>query len=178
MKSYYVPEIFGQQQSWPPSGVSFYKAVCPWDSSSTWLLWLLHSSLWSRNIISLTLLCSIMCIKTFRKGCVLPGGAEKSSSLTFLTCVLLWDVNAEISIPWSIESGNFEVSYIDFFTSQSLSYVNENICEANTRCSVSQFYRISFLWSFPWDGILWEHILGNAAEVSPVGTGYYVWSSF
>ena len=28
-----------------------------------------------------------------------------------------------------------------------------------------------FLWIFPWDGVLWEHILSNAIQVSPLVLG-------
>lgn len=110
-----MPEILGEQQSWRPHGVIFCKTLFSWDSSSTRLLWLLHFSFWSWNIIWLTLLCPTVCEKTCRKGCLLPGGAEKSSSLTFPKLCSLktcdyGNKNAEIRMV--TESGNLWVSKV------------------------------------------------------------------
>ena len=96
---------------------------------------------------------------------------------THTTCVLLREANAEISIPQSIESGNFGVSYINFFTSQSPSYVNMNICEANTECGISQFYRISFFVDLPMGWYFVGTHLEQYYSGLSTGTGYHVRSS-
>lgn len=38
--------------------------------------------------------------------------------------------------------------------------------------------QILFFGDLPRGWVLWEHILNNAVQVSPIGTWLYVWSSF